>query len=176
RANYVLPTGKALPHMQRGGDVPLLADAAAHYPLLLFSHGYGGSPLSDDYIDAVLVFASFGYIVAAPFHGDPRVADLVPENIVNLFYLVTHLDNFNAMQALRPLALSATLDLLLTSRDWSSHVDAAKVGGFGASQGGESLLLMAGAALTKTIGLSSSQVTVDTRLKAAVGYVPYFGQ
>ena len=49
------------------------------------------------------------------------------------------------MQALRPLSLSATLDLLLASPEWSAHVDAAKVGGFGASQGGETLLLMAGA-------------------------------
>ena len=176
RPDYVLPTGKVLPHMQRGSDAPLLADATARYPLLLFSHGYGGSPLSDDYIDAVLVFASFGYVVAAPFHGDPRVSDLVPDNIVNLFYLLAHLDNFTAMQALRPLALSATLDLLLSSPTWSPHVDAAKVGGFGASQGGETLLLMAGAALTKTVGLSSSRVTNDPRLKAGVGYVPYFGQ
>ena len=67
--------------------LPTLADASARYPLLLFSHGYGGSPLSDDYIDPILVFASFGYVVAAPFDGDPRIADLVPENIVNLFYL-----------------------------------------------------------------------------------------
>jgi predicted dienelactone hydrolase len=176
RPDYLLPTGKALPHMQRGSEAPLFADAAARYPLLLFSHGYGGSPLSDDYIDPIMVFASFGYVVAAPFHGDPRVADLVPESLNNLFYLLTHLDNFIAMQALRPLALSATLDLLLSNAQWSQHVDAAKVGGFGASQGGETLLLMAGAALTKTIGLSSSRVINDPRLKAAVGYIPYFGQ
>jgi hypothetical protein len=30
--------------------------------------------------------------------------------------------------------------------------------------------------LTKTIGLSSKQVIADSRLKAIVGYVPYFGQ
>ena len=153
RPDYVLPTGKAIPHMQRGSDAPLLADASSRYPLLLFSHGYGGSPLSDDYIDPILVFASFGYVVAVPFDGDPRIADLVPENIVNLFYLLAHLDNFIAMQALRPLSLSATLDLLLASPEWSAHVDAAKVGGFGASQGGETLLLMAGAALTKSMAI-----------------------
>jgi predicted dienelactone hydrolase len=176
RPDYVLPTGKALPHMQRGNEAPVLADATTHYPLLLFSHGYGGSPLSNDYIDPIMVFASFGYVVAAPFQGDPRISDLVPENIVNLFYLVTHLDDFIAMQALRPLAVSATLDLLLADARWSPHIDAAKIGGFGASQGGETLLLMAGAGLTKTIGLSSSRVTNDPRLKAAVGYIPYFGQ
>ena len=73
RPDYVLPTGKALPHMQRGNEPPEFADATARYPLLLFSHGYGGSPLSNDYIDPIMVFASFGYVVAAPFHGDPRV-------------------------------------------------------------------------------------------------------
>ena len=176
RSGYPLPTGKVVPHMQRGSEPPLLADSLARYPLLLFSHGYGGSPLSSDYIDSILVFASYGYIVAAPFHGDPRVSDLIPENIGDLFYLLTHLDNFVAMQALRPLALSATLDLLISDAQWSQHIDAGKVGGFGASQGGETLLLMAGAALTKTIGLSSSRVTHDLRLKGAVGYIPYFGQ
>ena len=80
------------------------------------------------------------------------------------------------MQALRPLSMSATIDLLLSDPQWSAHLDAAKIGGFGASQGGETLLLMAGAGLTKSIGLSWSQVANDSRLKAAVGYVPYFGQ
>jgi hypothetical protein len=55
-------------------------------------------------------------------------------------------------------------------------VDATKVGGFGASLGGESLLLMAGAQLTTTVGQSYKQVTFDPRLKAAATYVPYFGQ
>jgi hypothetical protein len=55
-------------------------------------------------------------------------------------------------------------------------VDATKVGGFGASLGGESLLLMAGAQLTTTVGQAYKQVTFDPRLKAAANYVPYFGQ
>jgi len=59
---------------------------------------------------------------------------------------------------------------------WASHVDATKIAGFGASQGGESVLLMAGAGLTKTVGQSWSRVTLDPRLKAGVGYIPYFGQ
>jgi predicted dienelactone hydrolase len=176
RPDYSLPTGKIVPHMQRAGDAPLLPDAAARYPLLLFSHGYEGSPLSDDYIDPILLLASFGYIVAAPFHGDLRFSNLVPESIDNLFYLITHLDDFIAMQALRPLSLSATLDRLLADPQWSGHIDESMVGGFGASQGGESLLLMGGAGLTKTIGQSWSRVTTDPRLKAAVGYIPYFGR
>ena len=176
RPDYVLPEGKAVPHMQRGSEAPLLADATTRYPLLLFSHGYGGSPISGDYIDVLLVLASFGYVVAAPFHGDPRFSELRVDGIIDYFYLLTHLQDFTAMQALRPLSMSATIDLLLSDPQWSAHLDAAKIGGFGASQGGETLLLMAGAGLTKSIGLSWSQVENDSRLRAAVGYVPYFGQ
>src|SRR6185295_2132115 len=42
RPDYVLPTGRIVPHMQRGSESPLLPDAASWFPLLLFSHGYGG--------------------------------------------------------------------------------------------------------------------------------------
>ncbi len=42
--------------------------------------------------------------------------------------------------------------------------------------GGETMMLMGGAGLTTAFGLSRTQVIVDDRLKAAVGYVPYFGQ
>jgi len=36
-------------------------------------------------------------------------------------------------------------------------------------------MLMGGAMLTTSLFQSSSRVTLDTRVKAAVGYVPYFG-
>lgn len=45
--------------------------------------------------------------------------------------------------------------------------------------GGETMMLLDGASLTTSyfdIGASSKQVTTDLRIKAAVGYVPYFGQ
>ena len=176
RPNYALPNGHAVPHMQRAAELPLLPDGTTRYPVLLFSHGYGGSPLSGDYIDALLVFASFGYVVAAPFHGDFRFSNLQIESLGDIFYALTHIRDFTAMQALRPLSLSATIDLLLTHPQWRDHVDPTRIGGFGASQGGESLLLLAGAGLTTSVGLSWSTVTHDPRLKAAVGYIPYFGQ
>jgi len=65
---------------------------------------------------------------------------------------------------------------VLAHPQYQDHVDPDRVAGFGASQGGESLLLQAGAKLTITLGLSSKQVVADPRLKAIVGYVPYFGQ
>jgi len=177
RPDYALPTGRAVPHMQRGAEAPLWPDATTRFPLLAFSHGYMGSPISNDYINAIAVLASFGYVVAAPFHGDPRIApDLVLDNVGDIVYLILHLRDFLALQALRPLSVSATIDLLLANAQWRDHIDATAIGGFGASLGGETMLLMTGAGLTTSLGLSWSTIETDPRLKAAVGYVPYFGQ
>ena len=176
RSDYSLPTGRSVPHMQRGSDAPLWPDATTRYPVLIFSHGYRSSPLSNDHLYAMTVFASFGYVVAAPFHADATFSDLKLENLGDAFYLLTHLENFLAMQALRPLALSATIDLVLARPQWRDRVDPAQIGGFGASMGGESLLLTAGAGLTTSLGQAWTEITKDTRLKAAATYIPYFGQ
>ncbi len=182
RPDYPLSsTDRSVPHMQTGDEAPLFADASARYPVVAFSHGYKGSPISsDDYMRALTVSASYGYIVIAPFHGDLRFANLSLDNLQlqDLYDLGVTTTNFTAMQALRPLAISAALDLVLAHTQWKDHIDETKIGGFGASMGGETMLLLAGAKLTTTyfdIVTSSKQVTYDSRIKAAVGYVPYFG-
>ena len=38
------------------------------------------------------------------------------------------------------------------------------------------MLLLGGAGLTTSLDFAQTQVTVDTRLKAAVGYIPFFGE
>jgi predicted dienelactone hydrolase len=175
--NYLLPTGKVVPHMQTGSAAPLFADNSARYPVVAFSHGYSGSPLSSDYISALSVFASYGYVVVAPFHGDLRFSDLKIADLSDAIAVVSHLSDFTAMQALRPLSISAALDLVLAHPQWQGHIDTTRIGGFGASMGGETMMLLGGARLTTSYpGLSSNQVTHDPRIKAAVGYVPYFGQ
>lgn len=176
RADFPLPSGKVIPHMQTGADSPIFADAAARYPVILFSHGYAGSPISGDHILALSVFASYGYIVVAPFHGDPRFSNLKIEDFGDAIEVLSHLEDFVALQALRPLSASAALDLMLSHPQWRDHIDATRIGGFGASMGGETVMLMGGAGLTNSLGLSWTQVTVDPRLKAAVGYVPFFGE
>ena len=66
---------------------------------------------------------------------------------------------------------------MLAHPHYRDHVDPNAIGGFGASLGGEAMLLLAGAKLTVSFGLSSKQVIpADTRFKAMVGYVPYSGQ
>jgi len=177
RPDYQLPTDRPVPHMLRGAEAPLWPDATTRFPVLLFSHGYADAPIKSDYLYAMTVFASFGYVVAAPFHTDAAFSDLrALDGLLDFVFLVRHLEQFNAVQALRPLVLSKTLDYLLASPQWRDRVDASRVGGFGASMGAESLLLMGGARLTTTVTQQSMPVTFDPRLKAAVGYVPYLGQ
>jgi predicted dienelactone hydrolase len=176
RSNFALPTGKVVPRMQTGAQPPLFADASTRYPVLAFSHGLAGSPLSGDYFVVLSWLASFGYVVVAPFHGDPRFTNLQIADFGDALTVLSHLSDAVAMQALRPLSVSASLDLVLAHPQWRDHLDAAQIGGFGTSIGGETMMLMGGAALTTTPGLASSSVGVDPRIKAAVGYVPYFGQ
>lgn len=179
RPGYPLPTGDIVPHMQTGSDAPLFADASARYPMLAFSHGYGGSPISGDYLSGLTILASYGYVVVAPFHGDLRFSVLKIEDLGAAIALLTNLSNFTALQALRPLSVSAALDNVLANPQWRDHIDATQIGGFGASMGAETMMLLGGAGLTTSyldFGVSWKQVTRDPRIKAAVGYVPYFGQ
>jgi predicted dienelactone hydrolase len=176
RPDYTLPTGRVVRHMMHAGDAPIWPDTTTRFPMLLFSHGLRGSPLSNDYITALDALASWGYVVVAPFHGDPRVANLDVSDLQDFIQVLLHFSDYTAMQAVRPLALSAAIDVVLSNPDWGPRVDASRIGGFGASLGGESMLLLGGARLTVSIGLSSRQVIVDPRLIAAVGYVPYSGQ
>jgi predicted dienelactone hydrolase len=175
-ADYVLPGGDVVPRMQRGSAPPVFADPAARYPVLLFSHGLGGSPLSTDYVDAIVLLASHGYVVVAPFHADARIVEFRIRDLGDLIAAIANFSRFIAMQAIRPLALQEAIGYVLAAPAWNTHVDAERIVGFGASLGGESLMLLAGARLTTTIGQSSKEVVRDPRLKAAVGYVPYFGQ
>lgn len=176
RPNYALPTGRAVPHMQRGGDPPLFRDPNVRYPILLFGHGLGGSPLSNDYITAQAIFASYGYVTVAPFGGDARFADIRLEDFNDAVFALLNFRSFTAMQALRPLGMELSLDQVLAHPDFVGHVDPARIGAFGASLGAESAMLLTGARLTTTIGQSSQTVLKDPRISAVVGYVPYFGQ
>jgi hypothetical protein len=175
RPDYALPNDKSVPRMQRGTEAPILA-AGARLPVVLFSHGYAGSPIDGEYLGAQLTLASFGYVTVAPFHGDLRWSLLGFEAIFEdgITAETLWLD-YVAMQALRPITASAMLDALSSNPQWKDAIDLSRISGFGISQGGETMMLLAGAALTTTVFQDSKRVAYDARLASAVGYIPYFG-
>jgi dienelactone hydrolase len=176
RPDYLLPDGQVIPRMERPGDLPIFPDSSTAYPLIVYSHGIGGSPVSNDYLGTILRLARHGYAVMAVFHGDARIARIRIGDLSGVIHLISNFDQYVELQAMRPLALKAALDDLLARPGYSEHIDQQQIGGFGASLGGEALLLSMGAQLTNNTRLDSRAVAQDERIKAAVGYVPYAGQ
>lgn len=99
-------------------------------PLVVISHGNGGGPGS--HVDLALALASAGYVVAAPMHPGDNFADRSAAGSVSLF-------NGRARQ------LRATVDHMLTA--WPEHrrIDPQRVGAYGFSAGGFTVLTLAGA-------------------------------
>jgi predicted dienelactone hydrolase len=155
RPDYAFPyqeTGDALiPHMQRPGEKPLLADPAAKYPLLILSGGYNTHGLW--HIEQLKLLASHGYIVADMFHGDGRGA------------------SYHANMALRSLGLRATLDFMLQHSDFANVIDPARIGAIGHSAGGHTIL----AAMGGTDPSGKIPSFADPRIKAGFGLVPATG-
>lgn len=175
RADYALPNGNVVPRMQRAGDAPILP-AGGTWPVVLYSHGYAGSPLDGTYLGAMLTLASFGYVTVAPFHGDLRWSLVGFEAIFEEGITAVELwRDYVAMQAIRPNSAKSLLDALSALPHWNGSLDLARVGGFGISQGGETLMLLGGAALTTTVFQDAKPVLHDPRVAAAVGYIPFFG-
>ena len=158
RADYSLPGAGVVPKMQRGSEVPILPDAPTRLPILLYSHGYGGSPLTANYLRGMIAFASWGYVTVAPFHGDLRYSVFGPQEVSSsqpqAKAYIPIWSEFVAMQAIRPLSLSAGLEVMLSRAEWRDRVDVNHVGAFGISQGGETLMLLGGAELNSTFSPS----------------------
>ncbi|MGA8149094.1 MAG: hypothetical protein WB870_16185 [Gallionellaceae bacterium] len=121
--------------------------------------------------------ASFGYIVAAPFHADARFSQIQVSNIGDLLSVLYNFDQFVEMEALRPLSLKATVDAVLAHPDFGPRINPNMIGGFGASMGGASMVWLLGASVTDSFVSQNAHLTVqDPRIKAAVGYVPFAGE
>jgi fermentation-respiration switch protein FrsA (DUF1100 family) len=173
--DYALPGGVGIvPHMQRAGQPPQLLSQA--FPLVVYSHGLGGSPIGKGYVESMVALASYGYIVAAPFHADSRFSRVRVENLNDFVYLLTQYDRVAEMMAVRPVALKAIIDVLLAHPQFRNGIDADRIAGFGASLGGQAMINLMGAKLTTSIGLACRETMRDPRIKVAVGYVPYSGQ
>lgn len=190
--DYTLPvTADVIPHMQPAGQAPKLLSAGeyiltlgggdfslsrpAQLPVIVFSHGLTGSPISPGYAQVLVELAAQGFIVVAPFHGDPRFSRVRINNIGDVAYLLTDFEHVVEMELMRPLSLKSTIDVLLAS-GYATAVDTSRIGGFGASLGGEAMTLLAGASITSTIG-GHCEINVphDSRIRAFATYVPFGG-
>ncbi len=81
---------------------PPLPDGPARLPLILFSHGLGGSPISPGHIDAMVDLASRGFMVAAVFHGDWRFSQNRNEDHHHHFYVRPQFDELVEIELMRP--------------------------------------------------------------------------
>ena len=127
------PVGAAHAAWQRRAVVARRDDALSGGDLLAWlpeQPAVERSPLRDDRVRELRLRR------AAPFHADAAFSDLKLEDFGDVFFLLTHLENLLAMQALRPLALSATIDLMLERpRSGAIASSAGQIGGFGAEHG-----------------------------------------
>jgi predicted dienelactone hydrolase len=110
-------------------DAPL-SPAQAKYPLLMLSHGTGGSADSLDWLGAAL--AAAGYVVVGVNHpGNNALEPLTRDGFVLWWE--------------RPLDLSEALDAASADPKLASHIDRERIGAIGFSLGGYTVLELAGA-------------------------------
>ncbi len=163
----------------RYGARPVLGKAAqdaapdtAHgpYPLVIYSHGYGGSGICAPYLTEHL--ARLGFVVAAPDHDDAYKANRIrpPAEVDIREYLAAALrlahsgTNFDReAHAYRPRTISLVIDKMLAlsnERDsrWYGAIDAERIGMCGHSLGSFTTLACVGAGADYR----------DERIKAAV--------
>lgn len=99
-------------------------------PLIVFSHGNGGGPQS--HADLALALASAGYVVVAPLHRGDNFTDASRAAALTLF-------------AGRVRDLDTALDYMSNRWPEAQRIDAARIGAFGMSAGGFTVLAAAGA-------------------------------
>lgn len=99
-------------------------------PLVVISHGNGGGPQS--HADLALSLASAGYVVVAPLHRGDNFTDQSRAGSPTLF-------------SDRVSDLNAAVEYMLSRWPEAKRVDGARVGAFGLSAGGFTVLTAAGA-------------------------------
>ena len=114
---------------------PVMRDApqaVGRFPLVLLSHGSGGSAQSMSWLATEL--AEAGFIVAGPDHPGTTSGDSTPADTPKLWQ--------------RRQDLSAVADRLITDPQWRGRVDGDRIGVVGFSIGGAAAMRIAGARTT----------------------------
>lgn len=99
-------------------------------PMVVLSHGNGGSLAS--HADLAMALADAGYVVAAPMHVGDNFADRGHAGRATLFHE-------------RANQLHTTVTAMLTQWQGHRHIDSTRIGAFGFSAGGFTVLTAAGA-------------------------------
>jgi predicted dienelactone hydrolase len=99
-------------------------------PLVVISHGNGGGPGS--HADLAMALANAGYVVAAPMHTGDNYADQSAAGSVSLY-------------SGRNRQLHAAIDYMLGSWQGHDRIDPERIGAFGMSAGGFTVLTAVGA-------------------------------
>ena len=108
-------------------NAPISGDAL---PLVVISHGNSGGPAS--HADLALALANAGYVVAAPMHSGDNYAD--QSNVGSATWLSE-----------RTKELHATIDYMLNDWKGHDHIDPERIGAYGFSAGGFTVLTAVGA-------------------------------
>jgi len=117
-------------------------------PLVMISHGHGGSDLGHH--DLATYLASHGFIVAAITH--PK------DNFRN-----SSGDGHAVVLVGRPIQISATISYLIRSPEWKPLIDSSRIGVAGFSNGGYTALLLVGAVPRFTRIVSHCRLHPDDR-------------
>jgi predicted dienelactone hydrolase len=138
---------------------PKAAIVEGKFPLVVISHGNGGSHLL--YRSISLHLARLGYVVAMPEHyGNNRNNNRLENTMQNLIF--------------RPRHISLTIDALLANPDFKNHILVDKIAVIGHSMGGYTTLALAGG-IPYTKEAERVAVDADPRVKAIVLLAPGAG-
>jgi predicted dienelactone hydrolase len=126
-------------------DAPV-ADCGQRFPLVVFSHGFGGCSVQSMFFTEALARA--GYIVAAPDHRDSmcKVDRPLRINWAERVDMPTKQHNYSdSSYRDRQQDIKTVLDDMLRDGEFSRRIDVNRIAGAGHSLGGYTILGMAGA-------------------------------